>query len=1732
TSSGTFVAAGAALYLNGSLTVTGETLFLQGALETGVAPVATWAGPVEISGGSSLMLVDSPGDTLVVSGDITGSDGLTISTDPGGLVQFTGIQSYSGTTNVSGANLRMDGMSTGSDFVVTSGLNLSGSGSIAGAVTVQSGGQLLPGTSPGIISTGNLDLQTGSTLTAEVLGYSTAGTDYDQVDVTGTVTLAGALNLTGAPAAAIGGESITLINNDGSDAVIGTFSNAPVNGSTVTFNGQDWRILYDGGDGNDVVLVFGDAELSIDNVSQAEGTGGSTVFTFTVTLDSAVGAAFSVPYTIAGGSANPGEDFSAILTGSLLFTGTTSGETSTIEVTVTTDDKVELNEDFTVTLGTISGSSVITVTNSVGTGTIQNDDSATLSISDVSVVEGDSGTTDLIFTVSLDHDVDAAVGATVDTADGTATTADGDYVAITGGSVSLSGVAASPSTVTVTVNGDVTLESDETLSVLLSSLTSGGRNVTFGTATAVGTIIDDDRPTVDLSVSAAAGTEADTTVITVTVTSSSPVSGNQTVDLDVAGTGITTNDYILSATTLTINDTETTATATFTVQNDTVVEALETAVISLTNLSSGIRVGSVTSQNIDITDNDAATLSIDDVSVAEGNAGTAALVFTVTLTGDIDTGISVDFASADAMADSSDYTAVTGTLNFAGTTGETQTVTIDVNGDSVVELDETLSLVLSNLQAAGRNVTLSKASGTGTITNDDSATLAINDATIVEGDSGTTTVSLTVTLTGSVDQAFTVGYQTADDAAVAGSDYTAVTGGVLNFAGTDGEMVTLDVNISPDGLVELDEQFLVDLLTVSAGGRSITLADAQGAVTILNDDSPVAVDLSTSVSTATEADQTQVTLTVTAAGAVVGDQTVTVAVTGVAATDFVLSDTTITIPDGQTTGSVTFTIVDDALVELPETATVTISSPSLGVTIGTASQDIAITDNDAATLTISDVSHTEGDSGTTIYTFEITLDSAVDGMFSVDVATADGSAATASGDYFGISGSVDFDGTAGEVKTVEIIVNGDEIVELDETFVVNLSNVSAGGRNVTIADSQGVGTITNDDAATLSINSVSIAEGDSGSSALTFTVTLDSAVDDTVTVNVDSSDGTATTADSDYTANTGSVLTFVGNAGETQTFTVQVMGDTTPEQVETLLATLSNVQANGRAVTIAQAQGTGTIVDDDGAALTLSSDVVGGTEALGTVITITVTADAAVSGAQTVDLVVSGVDSADYLLSGATVTIADGATTGTATFTVQDDAVVELLETAVISLANPTAGVSIATSNTLSLTITDNDSATLSIDDVTIAESNSGTTTATFTVTLDASADADVTVDFTTAGDTATVADSDYAAASGTLTFPAGSAAGSTQTITVDITGDVKVEADETFFVNLSNVQSGGRNVTIADAQGVATITNDDSATISISDVTLNEGNAGTTTFTFTATLSGEVDTAVSVDYATQDGTATVADNDYAAAAATTLTFAANAGTGNQTLTFDITVNGDVAQEVLETFLVNLSNLTFDTGTRSVTISDATGVGSIVNDDGILVNLGATASTGTEADGTSITLVITAASPVVGNQTVDLVVSGTGIDSADYTLSTVTIQIPDGQTIGTATFTVANDTVVEPTETATISLTNLSAGISAGAISSVNMDITSDDAATVSINDVTLAEGNSGETLFVFTVTLDNAVSGGFSVDYSTADGTTIPAVVGTDYTAVSGTLTFAGTAGETMQISVPVLGDLTSEEA
>jgi hypothetical protein len=459
----------------------------------------------------------------------------------------------------------------------------------------------------------------------------------------------------------------------------------------------------------------------------------------------------------------------------------------------------------------------------------------------------------------------------------------------------------------------------------------------------------------------------------------------------------------------------------------------------------------------------AGSVSIDDVTVSEGNAGTTVMTFTATRSGGT-AAFDVNFATANGSATTADgdYVANSGMLSF-GTGVNTQTVSVTVNGDVTVEPNEDFVVDLSG---ATNGATIADSQGLGTITNDDSApagSVSIDDVSIAEGNAGTTLMTFTATRSGGT-AAFDVNFATADGSATtADGDYVA-NSGMLSF-GTGVNTQTVSVTVNGDTTVEPNEDFVVDL---SGATNGATIGDSQGLGTITNDDSAPAGSVSIDDVTVSEgnAGTTVMTFTATRSGGTAAFDVNFATADGSATTadgDYVANSGTLSFGTGVNTQTVSVTVNGDTTVEPNEDFVVDLSGATNGATIGDSQGLGTITNDDSApagSVSIDDVTVSEGNAGTTVMTFTATRSGGT-AAFDVNFATADGSATTADGDYVANSGTLSF-GTGVNTQTVSVTVNGDTTVEPNEDFVVDLSGATNGA---TIADSQGLGTISNDDSA-------------------------------------------------------------------------------------------------------------------------------------------------------------------------------------------------------------------------------------------------------------------------------------------------------------------------------------------------------------------------------------------------------------------------------------------------------------------------------------------------------------------------------------------------------------------------------------------------------------------------------------------------------------------------------------------
>ena len=453
-----------------------------------------------------------------------------------------------------------------------------------------------------------------------------------------------------------------------------------------------------------------------------------------------------------------------------------------------------------------------------------------LNIDDVSVIEGDAGMTDVMITVTRTGaspgDLNSIATVDFSTLDGTATTADSDYVALAD-TISFSADASGLSqteTITIQVNSDLTTEENETLGILLSNNTG---DATLGDDTATVTILNDDQSTLsigDITVNEADGTAS------VVVSLDHPLDTAVSFDFSIFDeTANDSADYLSSSGTLTFAAGEQSKIITVDIVDSDLVESTETFLVILSNIqtTSSSLVVSDTLAKVRILDDDQASLTIDDVSLNED--GVSATI-TVSLDKPVDTEISVDFATADQTAISTDdYTATSGTLIFSAGV-QSQTITVPISDNNIVELDETFLINLFNLQANDADVIIGDDQATVTIQNDDQARISISNITVGEN---TGTAMLTVTLDQPVDTDVSIDFATSDNTATDTTDYLA-TSGTLTL--TPGMLsIQIPVSLVDSELVEFDESFLVDLFNIQASGRDVVFANSQAEVTIQDD---------------------------------------------------------------------------------------------------------------------------------------------------------------------------------------------------------------------------------------------------------------------------------------------------------------------------------------------------------------------------------------------------------------------------------------------------------------------------------------------------------------------------------------------------------------------------------------------------------------------------------------------------------------------------------------------------------------------------------------------------------------------------------------------------------------------------------------------------------------------------------------------------------------------------------
>ncbi len=1397
------------------------------------------------------------------------------------------------------------------------------------------------------------------------------------------------------------------------------------------------------------------------------------------------------------GNAIAGQDFLP-LTG--IVTIAAGQTTATINVTTIDDNVLENLETVTVTLTTIAGGdselSLDPLANSA-TVNITDNDIATVSISaNDSDASEPSNNGQFTVTMSTTSDQDTVISFSVA---GSAISGD-DYTLLSGTVTILAGQTSA--TIDVTVLDLPLLEDDETVVVTLTGTSDTDVAIDSTSAVATITIADDDTATASISIADGDAAEPnDDGQFTVSI---SQLSDKDTVvSYTVTGTATAGDDYITLPGTVTILAGQTSATIDLTVIDSALLEDAETVTLTLTATDDADITIAATqaAATITIADDDTATVSItanDDTAAEPNDDGQ----FTVTISEASDKDTIVNYTvSGNAIADD-DYMAVTGSVTILA--GQlSATIDVSVIDSALLEDDETVVVTLTGTNDADVTINGSANQATITIADDDTTQVAISvsdgDASEPDNDG-----QFTVSIGKASDKDTAVSY-TVTGTASSGADYVALPGTVTILAGQTS--ATIDVTVLDLPLLEDDETVVVTLTGTSDTDVTIDSTSAVATITIADDDTATASISIADGDAAEPNDDGQFTVSISQVSD--KDTVVSYTVTGTATAgdDYITLPGTVTILAGQTSATIDLTVVDSALLEDAETVTVTLTATDdADITIAAtqAAATITIADDDTATVSITandDTAAEPNDDGQ----FTVTISEASDKDTIVNY-TVSGNA-TSGVDFTPLTGTVTI--LAGQTTAViDVLTLDDSVLENAETIILTLTGTN--DADVSIDNSANSATINmnDDDTAMVSIH-VSDAVAGEASDAGQFTVSMSTTSDQDTVINF-AMTGTATEA-SDIVTLARSVTIVAGQT--TATIDLDVINDNVLESTETITLTLTGTSDADVSVDSGANAASISITDDDMALVSIVANDPNAAEAADHgqfIVSLSNPSDQDT----VISLVVTGTAIAgdDYVSLPATVTILAAQASAALDVTVIDSALLEELETVVVTVAGINSGdpqVSIdPTANSATVLISDDDAGTVSIVATDPAAAEPGDN-GQFTVMLSEISDRDTVLNYLING--SADAGSDYVPLPGIVTIVAGQ---TTATIDVNTIDDSVLENFEDITITLTTIAGGDSELSLDSLASSATVAvaDDDSAVVSVS---VSDGMAGEANDhgQFTVTLSNISDTDTVVDYAIS-GTAT-ADDDYVAVSGSVTIRA-----GEASATIDVLVLDNDLLEESETVIVSLTGVASGDTEIAIDATADTATITILDDDDATLTIIANDATASEpGDNGQFTVYLSQASDQ--DTIVDYAVAGSATQGDDYSNLNGTVMIAAGQTAATIDINVIDNDVLEGDETVVVTLTNIAtadADVSIDPISYVALvTIADDDSATASIiaSDASAGEANDDGQ---FTVTLTSPSDQNTVIDLLLS-GT---AVGGQDYVAIPTTVTIlAGTRFATIDVSM-----------
>jgi len=880
--------------------------------------------------------------------------------------------------------------------------------------------------------------------------------------------------------------------------------------------------------------------------TSAASSGGEGPFDMSVLLTTPNSQPTTVPVTVnfntVDGTALAGSDFVAAA-GTLTFpTGTTSGTVLPISLSVMSDGVSEAAESFSVALSGAVGASVVAPESQVRT-IVDADAQPTVSVADVTVPEGDSGTQNAIFVVSLSGASGQDVVVSYATADGTASGVS-DFFAIPSGTLTIpAGTRTAP--LPVLVLGDTAPEEDETFNVNLT----GATNATIGRATATGTIRDDDTPgSFEFSVDSFRGSEARREAM-ITVTRVGGNSEGATVNFDVTeGTARSGVNFAPTSGTLTFAREETSQTFAVPLMADTVNNQARTALLRLSLPSTGATIGTRATAPLMIMDNDPAGLvQFGRVAFRATEAGGQAVITVRRIRGTAGD-VTVHLGSENGTATGGQDLANLAQDIMFGPGEVVRTIMVPVTQDSLAEGNEALNLTLSN---PGGGATLGTPSN-AILNLIDAQQSVFFDQSVFNVGEGVPRTNITVRRTGDLTQPATVQFATnPGGTATAGSDFTA-TNGTLTFAPFQA-VRTFPILLTNDLTIGEGAE-TVDLALSNATGAAIP-ATGRNAVLTIGDNDPTQTLQFTNPTFVVNERSPRALIAVRRTGGRIGTMTVSFSAVNGTATgpgDFEATSGTLTFRPRVTMQTFTVPIANDTLDEGTENLTLRLTNPSTGSVLGTnATATLRIMDNEP-TLQFTAAKFAAGEAAARTFITVRRMGPATD-TATVRFATSNGTA-TAGQDFVATSGVLTFPPGV-VVRRFPITLTPDQRAEGSESFNVTLSNASGSalGTPATAAVS-----LVDNDLGGQAQFAATILSALESAGPVTITVLRSRGAADAASVYFEALPGAASPAVSprDFTRTSGT-LTF--GPGETsKTFTVNVADDTVADGNHSVLLRLSD----------------------------------------------------------------------------------------------------------------------------------------------------------------------------------------------------------------------------------------------------------------------------------------------------------------------------------------------------------------------------------------------------------------------------------------------------------------------------------------------------------------------------------------------------------------------------------------------